>query len=292
VASCDDAVEALAELRPLRPQPPAPAQQQHSEGSDTDLPQSGRRPDYEPVYRYGSEPGPVRQPDDTGIVRHGPGLGTPREQRIARGAAVAVAAVLVLAVGGIGLVGWHLVGREARPTVTQTASASSGPSVAARPLEIEHASLWQASKDGDENSTSVGNTITGEEPAWRTFGYLQGPKLLIKPGTGIIYDLGTAHTVSYVTVRIGAPGATMELRAAGQDVTEVPALEVGKAPPGFRLVSTVEATTTKVVLRTKAPVRTRFLLVWFTALPHLGSSSGGGGPYRDSISLVKVYGTE
>jgi hypothetical protein len=289
VASCDDAVEVLAELRPLRPQPPAPTPQQHSEG-DAESPQRGGRPDREPTYRYGPEPGPVRRPDDTGIVRHGPGLGAGREQRATKGAAIAAAAVLVLAVGGIGLVAWQLGGRDEKSPPTPTASATSGPSVVARPLAIEDASLWQAS-EGNEHSDLVDNTITGKAPAWRTFGYLQGPKLLIKPGTGIIYDLGAVRTVSYVTVRIGAPGATMELRVAGQDVTEVPAPEINKAPPGFRLVSTVEATTTQVRLQAKDPVRTRFLLVWFTALPHLGSS-GDGGPYRDSISVVKVYGTE
>lgn len=290
VASCDEAVEALAELRPLRPQPSSSPPPQPSRGA-ADSPDRGGRPGYEPVYRYGPDPGPARRQDDTGIVRHGPGLGAGREQRGTRGAIIAAVAVLALVASGVALVGWQLINRDEAPPAPPAASASTGPSVAARPLTIEHASLWQASAD-DENSGSVGNTITGEEPAWRTFGYLQGPKLLIKPGTGIIYDLGAVRTVDYVTVRIGSPGATLELRAAGQEVTEVPALEIGKAPPGFRLVTQAEATSTQVTLRAKSPVRTRFLLVWFTALPNLGSSSGGGGPYRDSISLVKVFGTE
>ena len=289
VATCDDAVEALVELRPVRPRPPTAPQPQYPQ-PDADPPRVGAGQGYQPTYRYGPDPGPARRADDTGIVRHGPGIGSGRQSGRSR-APLAATVVLTLVASGVGLLGWQLASRGNKPPVTPTASASQAQSAPAQLLQIRDASLWQASTD-DEHSDTVDNTITGKSPAWRTSGYNDGPKLALKQGTGIIYDLGAVRSVSHVTVKIGHAGATVELRAADPDVPDVPEVRPRVAPPGFRVVRAVDATGTEVVLRSETPVRTRFVLVWFTALPYVGSvSGGGGGPYRDSISLVQVYGT-
>ena len=294
VATCAEAVEALSGLRSSRPQPLTPPEPRYPVNSTLVTPvgsggggdQQPSHGGYEPTYRYGPQPGPEPAYDDTGIIRHGPGVGSGREGGSRRALAV-IAAVLVLA--GVAVLGWKLVGRSGTPAPKASTTASSTKTASARSLPIAGASLYQASTS-NEHSEAVANTIDGKTPAWSTFGYNDGPKLAIKPGTGIVYDLGAVRTVSEVTVKIGAPGATVELQAANPGLTSAPAVEVGKPPAGFTVVDSVDASTTDVKLTAKTPVKTRFVLVWFTSLPNLGST-GGGGPYHDSISLVKVYGS-
>jgi hypothetical protein len=292
VATCVEAVEALSGLRSSRPQPPTPPQSRYPVSSTLVTPVGGGDPQqsphggYQPNYRYGPHPGPDTGYDDTGIIRHGPGVGNGHEPG-SRRALAAVVAVLVLA--GAAVLGWKLTGRNATPAPKPSAGASTTKAPSIQPLPIVNAVLYQSSTS-NEHAQDVANTIDGKAPAWTTFGYKDGPKMVIKPGTGIIYDLGAVHRVSEVHVRIGAPGATVELQAADPGVTSAPTVEVGKPPAGFTVVDSVDATTTDVKLTAKTPVRTRFVLVWFTALPNLGAG-GGGGPYHDSISLVKVYGS-
>jgi hypothetical protein len=294
LATCEEAVEALSGLRSTRPQPLTPPEPHYPANSTLVTPVGSggggdRQPSqggYEPTYRYGPHPGPDTGYDDTGIIRHGPGVGTGREGG-SRRALAAIVAVLILA--GVAVLGWQLMGRNGTPGPKASTTATSTKTTSARPLSIAAATLYQASTS-NEHAEAVANTIDGKAPAWSTFGYKDGPKLAIKPGTGIVYDLGAVRNVSEVTVKIGAPGATLELQAADPGLTSAPAVEVGKAPAGFTVVDSVDATTTDVKLTAKTPVKTRFVLVWFTALPNLGAN-GGGGPYHDSISQVKVYGS-
>jgi serine/threonine protein kinase len=286
VASCDEAIEALSGLRRSRPHPPTPAQPQYPVTERVDSHRDQSFPPYEPQYRYGRDPG--ARFDDTGMVRHGPGA-SGREEGGSR--KVMFAAVGVLALVGSGLLGWQLVDHQQPPPNSPTSTSSASAKVAPKQLKIVDATLWQSSMGRSENADTVRNTITGRSPAWKTFGYFDGPKLAEKPGTGIIYDLGQVRSVDHVTVRIGASGATLELRAANPDVTEVPVMEDRKAPREFTVVDSQTAADTQVTLTAKKPVRARFVLVWFTALPNQGPSGGGGGPYRDSISLVRVFGS-
>jgi hypothetical protein len=301
LSSCDEAVQALSGVRRGRPHPPTPPQAQYQPEAQyppeaqyqvtaqEERHRAAARQPYQPQYRYGPAPG--ARFDDTGIVRHGPGVGTGPEGTTRK---ALFAAFGVFALAGMALLGWQMVGREPSSPTTPTSTTSAPTKVPAKQLTIADASLWQSSSGRDEHSDTVANTITGKPPAWTTFGYKDGPKLAQKPGTGIIYDLGVVRTVNHVTVKIGAAGATMELRAADDTVTALPTVVPGEAPRGFTLVATeADVATTDVKLTPTKAVRTRFVLVWFTALPHQGSSgSGGGGPYRGSISQVKVFGSE
>lgn len=285
LASCDEAVEALSGLRRTRPQQPPP--QYQTAPIDRGHGQQPRRA-YEPQYRYGPEPGPrggqtAPRFDDTGIVRHGPGMSSGREPGPRKGLAAAVG---VLALAGVGLLGWQFMPDGAKPPPGPQPTTSATKSVTPKPLTVQDASLWQSSVGPPEHADTVANTITGKGVAWTTFGYTDGPKLALKPGTGIIYDLGSVSTVDHVTVDIGTPGATLELRAAEPDMTVAPN-PVPKAPPGFKPVDRqADVTSTTVTLTATPAVRTRFVLVWFTALPRQDD-----GKYRDTIEHVQVFGS-
>jgi hypothetical protein len=284
LASCEEAVEALSGLRRARPQPAAPPPQHHPGPAD---PRAGQpRPGYEPRYRYGPEAGPrigetAPRFDDTGIVRHGPGMGIGARSGSRKRLAAAVGA---FALAGVGLLGWRLVphGGKApapKPSTSVTAPARAGVSA----LRIVDAQVTSR----DEHADTARNTIGGGPDAWTTAGYFQGPKLApYKVGIGIVYDLGTVRTVDHVEVSIGTPGATLELRAGDPDVTSIPVIEK-KSPVGFTVVATeANVAGTGVTLAPGKAVRTRFVLVWFTALPQQADLR-----YRDSITQVKIFGS-
>lgn len=320
IGSCEDAAAALAHLRRTRPQPVNPPTPKDGLPLGEEPRARGARRGPRPAERHGpgnagsygqgrygdaaddgyADPryGDDRYADPRGYADpryagppgdghgHGPGEG-PRP--LARRAAPAVAGVLVLA--GLGLLGTQLLeGAGSGKGGSSSTATTSTAAVASRLLPIKDASLWQSSLRSEHGDT-VRNTITGEAPAWTTSSYRDGPKLAQKPGTGIIYDLGSVQSVSSVSVEIGAPGATLEMRAAEETVNAVPPVQEGKEPPRFRIVASQLANSTSVTLNAQSPVRTRFVLVWFTALPRQPVDGDRHPyPYYDSIVRVRVYG--
>ena len=205
--------------------------------------------------------------------------------------AVLPLAAVTLIVAGLGVFGVQYFGGASNPPATAThtsASAKPPASPAAVPLDIQDASLWQSSFT-DEHSAEVPNTLAGKGGGWTTFGYRDGPRMLIKPGTGIIYDLGSVRDLRSATVRIGTPGATLEMWAADPELPGLPAMR-RSAPPGFQRVATQDATSTTVTLAASEQVRTRYVLIWFTSLPRQATTRGTGGPFYDSIIKVSLFG--
>ncbi len=75
------------------------------------------------------------------------------------------------------------------------------------------------------------------------------------------------------------PGGTVEVRAAPEDATEVPA-----EPDAFAVVQTLADPVVSPSVTFEAPVTTRFLLVWFTELPQFE------GNYKNGVANVVVLG--
>jgi hypothetical protein len=206
-----------------------------------------------------------------------------------RMATIAVVCVLVL---GLGLLGWQLTSRHASGSTNgggaATTSHSSTPSVATVALTIKGASVWDSS-NGSEHVSQIGNTYNGSTAGWTTSTYDNGPPLApYKAGTGIIYDLGSVQTFSTATVTIGVAGAVVETRVAPSSMTTLPPI-TNSAPPGFTKVAAASATSTSVTLTAGSPVHTRYVLIWFTSLPHQNADQFNGPGYRDSIISVKLY---
>jgi hypothetical protein len=202
------------------------------------------------------------------------------------------AVIILLVAGGLGLLGNKALS-GLRPQTTPSASPSnsttSEPDADPVALTISSAHLWQSGVE-DEHGDEVADTITGSGDGWSTFSYADGPEMLLKPGTGIIYDLGSVQTVRSATVQIGAAGATLEMRAAPTSLDAVPAVVAGQAPPGFLVMATVPDAPTTVQLTAAQPVRTRFVLIWFTALPERPLDNWHHFPYYDSILHVRIFG--
>lgn len=136
--------------------------------------------------------------------------------------------------------------------------------------------------DGDENRSLAGNVVDGDPgTTWRTDTYFDqlGPTGL-KTGVGLVLDLGATRTVTTVEVRMLDDGlmdpARLGLHAvAGTTApTEAPA-----GPPD----ATAEGGG-RLALTPADPVRARYLVLWWTALPEVS------GDFRAQVSEVVVRG--
>lgn len=279
VPSCHEAVEELTRLRrpaPARPTAaPGPGQPRRAEGG----PDIAHRA--APVIRPGAS---GRYTDRTPVTREA-GRESPWRRMLLPGLLV------LLLVGGVALVGTRLLGASGSGSGQEARASTSSAQAETTPVELKiaDAHLWQASPE-DEHSEDVADTITGTGDGWHTFSYADGPKMIIKPGTGIIYDLGSVQTVSSATVEIGTAGAVLEMRAAPTSLETLPAVVAGKAPPGFLTLTSVATDSTTVQLRAEQPVRTRYVLVWFTSLPRQPLDETHHYPYYDSIRQVRFFG--
>jgi hypothetical protein len=252
-----------------------------------------QRPEPEPM------PGP-RAAQTGGLAGLGFGTGrpggeppAPLSSKPARFAKAAVAGVLLVAVG---LLAWQLKGggggsspKSSTPPSGQSGSGSpSASSAAPQPITAAAAQVWD-SKDDSEDPADAAGTINGTGSGWRTYTYLDGPQMKIKPGTGIIYDLGSVRSITSAQVQIMFPGATVQMLAADSGMTALPGVQKS-APPGFTTIATQNATSTTVTLTAAKPVNTRYVLIWFTALPHESASQYGGAGYSDGIQRVRFFG--
>ncbi|WP_091541981.1 hypothetical protein [Modestobacter sp. DSM 44400] len=149
------------------------------------------------------------------------------------------------------------------PLAGAPASSSAGappPSAdAAGPLPVTAASVFDPYGDGEpENDDDVPLSYDGDPAtAWQTLGYRGSAEFgNLKPGVGVLYDLGSEQSVGAVTVLTTLPGTTVEVRT-------------GDDPNGdldsFPVAVSGELTGTDQ-FAFPSPVATRYVLVWITGL--------------------------
>ncbi|WP_053846244.1 protein kinase family protein [Streptomyces sp. NRRL B-24085] len=216
----------------------------------------------------------------------------PLQSRTGRALKWAVSALLIAA---LGLGSWQLAdalmdrGGTSDENQTQTTDDGDKNSTAPKPtktLSIENAQEYVAEGDAqhpaDVKLTYDGSMTTG----WRTSSYKDGPKIVIKPGVGIVYDLGSAQEVSAATLsfRYGGDHTTAKLYASDSlTPSSLDSLdEIGSA--------TTNGTTATV--KVGKPVKSRYVLVWLTALPYSGADSANYSypGYKQAITNVKFTG--
>jgi hypothetical protein len=95
----------------------------------------------------------------------------------------------------------------------------------------------------------------------------------LKPGVGLLVDLGTPRLVGRVEVAV-SPGAVVQLRTS-----DVPA----PSAAGYRQVAGATTTSGVTVLRVQPAVRRRYWLLWITQLP-----AGPSGGYQISVRSIQL----
>ena len=126
-------------------------------------------------------------------------------------------------------------------------------------------------RDGAEQPGSVPNAYDGDATtAWTTDGYSSPAFGGLKPGVGLLVDLGAPARLSSVQVGLVTPGAALELRSSDQ---------LGDNADAFSTVARQNDATQVATLVPTSARPARYWLVWFTALP-----KGDRGRFRDGVA--------
>ncbi len=195
-----------------------------------------------------------------------------------RGAQVAVIGMLVI---GLVLLLWQLARALAPESLggQSEAPANVAPLVA---LKVVSANDFDpAPGNNSENPNQVRLAIDGRPgTTWRTVAYNSVQFGGLKPGVGLVLDLGGPETVRQVKLRLPDAGANIEIRTAADTATQAP-----QALTAYPVAATVAGAGREETVRFTVDAKTRFVLIWITALP-----PGSGPTYRGGISEVTVSG--
>ncbi|MFT4296853.1 MAG: murein biosynthesis integral membrane protein MurJ [Micropruina sp.] len=178
---------------------------------------------------------------------------------------------------------WVAVGQL---NASRTPSASPSPS-AAQLIAITSATDFDPSADhgsNSENARLAPRAIDADpESAWLTERYRGDARLgRLKPGVGLVLDLGSVRSVSQVNVSVIGDGTAVELRTpAAADVSTAPM----RSQAEWKTVARIEKATGTAVMKPDQPVKTRFLLVYLTSLP-----PESGSYYQGGIKNIEVRG--
>ncbi|MFH9966917.1 serine/threonine protein kinase [Streptomyces mirabilis] len=121
---------------------------------------------------------------------------------------------------------------------------------------------------------------------WRTYSYRGGPTLApFKQGVGIVYDLGSTQSLSAASIGLYYPGdhTTATLYATDSLSSSAPLTSMTE-------IATGTTSDTNLKVSAKKPVKTRYVLLWLTAVPHADGDQYSNAGYKQAITDVKFTG--
>ncbi len=146
---------------------------------------------------------------------------------------------------------------------------------AGRPLPIAAASAYDPySQDGQENNANTGKAVDGDPATfWRTETYTRPNAGNLKPGVGLVVDLGSPRAARTLRITLNTPGGQAAVYAADQ---------MPDSFAGWQQLAASQALAQQTTLRLPGGPH-RYYLVWFTSLP---VAAGGG--YRAEVDEVAL----
>lgn len=242
---------------------------------------SGPKP--APARRSGSDAGAHRTSvglEGTAVGMPGgyPGPGRRRDRGARRWSWLLFSLVVLVCAVAAFLIGFTLNDdSEDEPTSQPTTGEVTPP----RPVEIVGSTAWDPFGEDGENDEQAPLAIDGDpQTAWTTMTYFgQAEFGGLKPGLGLILDLGEAADVSEVRVNVGGNGTDFDIRVAPGDTDGPPA-----TLDGYQVQGSATDASGPTDVELNRPVTTRYVLVWLTRLPPEGSDFSG------SVREVSVSG--
>ncbi|WP_230461864.1 murein biosynthesis integral membrane protein MurJ [Gordonia sp. 135] len=237
-----------------------------------------------PAITDADAPPPVSVAPRVGSAEHKPGR---KNLALLIGAGLlAIFVVIALIVGATNVFGSGDGSSDIDSILTTTEPAPPGepapganaPTEAppAQDIALRSVTVADFSSQPPDNSANVGNVITGAAPPWQTDNYRGRPEFGgLKPGLGLMFDLGSDRAVKSVTIETPTPGFDVEIRTSPN------------AKPAFARTTPVAAgrvdqnTTT---IRIASPQASRYVMVWITTLP---PAAGG---YQAEVGRVTMAG--
>ncbi|MEY7975584.1 serine/threonine protein kinase [Streptomyces pilosus] len=272
----EELVKAIGEMPRIRPPEPA----------------FTTPPDYQrTTYQQGTYGRPAPRPGATQPVPVPP---PPLQSRTGKALKWAVSALLIAA---LGLGSWQLAdalmeqgGKAEDTNKTQTTDEddkSDDKPAPPKPLAVQGAQEYiaqgQAQAPGDVAKTYDGDSST----YWRTNSFVEGPDMnpAFKPGVGIVYDLGSEQTVASSTIGLRYAGAhtTVTLYATDSMSSSTPIDAMQK-------LGTVKTNENEATVKADKPAKTRYVLVWITAMPYAPGDTFSNAGYKQGITDLKFIG--
>lgn len=259
----EELVKAISEMPRIRPPEPA----------------FTAPPDFQrTTYQQGTYGRPTPRP---GVTQPTPVPPPPLQSRTGKALKWAVSGLLIAA---LGLGSWQLAdalmeqgGKADDTNKTQTTEGDdkSPKKPVSKPIAIQGAKDFDPfGSDGSEKPGDVGKVYdSAPDTYWQTDYYLSADFGRLKPGVGVILDLGKSQNVGKVTVSF-VGDTSVELRAASGDTRPT-------SFDGYTKVA--EGSGSPVTLEPKKAVESRYLLVWLTELPPTND-----GTFRGRVVDVKV----
>ncbi|MFF2997401.1 serine/threonine protein kinase [Streptomyces sp. NPDC057950] len=269
----EELVKAIAEMPRIRPPEPA----------------FTAPPEYQRTsYQQGSYGRPV--PHATQPV---PAPPPPLQSRTGKALKWTVSALLIAA---LGLGSWQLADAlmdraksdDTQPTRTTDGNdKNSEKTKPVKPIGIKGAQEYVA-KGSPQAARDVDKTYDGDSSTyWRSKSFVDGPDMnpAFKPGVGVVYDLGSQQTVTAASIGLRYPGdhTTIGLYATDSTSSSTPVDSM------TRIGSiTTSGTTAKITVSKK--VKSRYVLLWITAMPYASGDQYSNAGYKQAITDVKFTG--
>ncbi|MFD4529408.1 protein kinase family protein [Streptomyces sp. NPDC058470] len=233
-----------------------------------------------------------RQAPRPGVTQPMPAPPSPLQSRTGKALKWAVSALLIAA---LGLGSWQLADalmeqvKSDDTNQTQTTDGNDKSSDKAKPvapITIQDAAEYypdgKPQHAGDAKLTYDADSST----YWRTYSYKGGPELApFKQGVGIVYDLGSSQDLSAASIGLYYPGdhTTATLYAADSLSSSAPLSSMSQ-------IATATTSGKDLKISAKDPVKTRYVLLWLTAVPHASGDQYSDAGYKQAITDVKFTG--
>ncbi|MEV7287926.1 protein kinase family protein [Streptomyces sp. NPDC093252] len=273
----EELVKAISEMPRIRPPEPA----------------FTAPPDYQrTTYQQGSYGRSAPRPNETQPVHQPP---PPLQSRTGKALKWAVSALLLAA---LGLGSWQLADAlleqggtsdDTNQTQTTDNEDKTNGEETKPPPPIEIAGAQEYVAQGSAQATDeVPYTYDGDASTyWRTKSFVDGPEMnpAFKPGVGIVYDLGSEREVTAADIDLLFSGdhTKVSLYATDSMSSSVPISSMTE-------LGSVTTSDTSAHVQIEKPKASRYVLVWFTALPHAPGDEFSDPGYKQAITDLTFTG--
>jgi hypothetical protein len=184
-----------------------------------------------------------------------------------------------------------LAGGNGQPADAGHATSSQSPAASnvttLAPVSAHGFDIYSSAADDpqNENDQEAQFAIDGKaSTAWHTQFYKGDPAFgHLKPGTGLILDMGKPVRLSSVTIMFGpVPGASVSIEVGNSNARAVSTLS------RFTTVASASNVSNTYTFQAHGNATGQYVLIWFTKLP---PQQGSPGQFMAQISNIVVRGS-
>jgi hypothetical protein len=239
--------------------------------------------------------------EDVGPLRFTQGTATSEPPRSTSKIMVGIAALLVIAVVGL-IFGIRAITSGSSNDKTTTRAGAGGtpgtsdtqapaPSPEKINLTPSMVRIVDPSPGDRSDSPEARNVVDGDpDTAWETHRFNTAKFGNLKPGMGVLINLGSPRNLSDVRVETSSPGAGMEIRTGTSDPGNDSQGD-DKIVDAYKKLGEPDADnksdgTNRIFSVFDANTKYQYVLVWITELPR----ADDGDRYQVSVNEISVYG--